>query len=55
MARLDPDSGRVYNFLWLIDAGIMSNKCITKWGNSLPLRLPSADAKAWGVAEGHEV
>jgi antitoxin component of MazEF toxin-antitoxin module len=33
----------------------MSITKISKWGNSLAFRLPSADAKQWGVAEGMDV
>jgi antitoxin component of MazEF toxin-antitoxin module len=30
----------------------MSTTRILKWGNSLAFRLPSSDAKEWGVTEG---
>ena len=33
----------------------MSITRISKWGNSLAFRLPSADARQWGVVEGTDV
>ena len=33
----------------------MSTVRIAKWGNSLAFRLPSKDAKQWGVADGSHI